>query len=111
MLCLDFSGRCEPIHRHMADERERTLHRLSSMYDDAFRMLGVGREKQEPVGTSETSLVELEALYHAADKMPVWPFDTQNLMRFLSATTIPVVLFIAENSFSEGKLLHRLLGN
>jgi hypothetical protein len=89
-------------HNLMRTEKDVLLDKLSSklgvMYSEFYgelTQLGVKIEKDKT-----EHLVSLRELCLEAGKMPVWPFDTQTLMKFLGTTIAPIFMITLEIAIS-----------
>jgi hypothetical protein len=104
-LTAAFFGPLLAIHTSMKNAKQRELQRISRMFRAEYRSLSDVREKVDagaPVEVnsqlreSVASMGALEQLYRRAEQMPVWPFDSGTLGKFMSLIGIPIALMVFE---------------
>jgi len=85
-------------HNLMMKVKDNLLDKLSAklgvMYSKMYDDLANTESKFDSEQT--TQLLNLRELYLEAGKMPVWPFDTDTLLRFIGSVVSPIFLLIIE---------------
>ncbi len=54
------------------------------------------------------NLQSIHNLYALAEKMPVWPFDIHSIIRFFSAISIPIFIFLVEMLSNTDSIIYNL---
>jgi len=100
-------------HEAMREAKEKTLldlaRRYDTIYSDLKRRVGQKQQKKEEqvdvtdiveeeqgkgingVEADMRQLDQLQKLYEIAEKFPVWPFNVENLRRFFTVVTAPLL--------------------
>jgi len=69
--------------------------RISDYYQEEKEIIYLGIDKKLPLKDLELSKLEgLMKLYETAKSMPVYPFDTRNVVRFFFSILWPIILLI-----------------
>lgn len=73
-------------HEVMKDFKNRELNLLTMEFNNVYDHLvnDIMLFKASDLPTEYEILDKIESLYNKADKMPVWPFDTKTLTKFIS---------------------------
>ena len=88
-------------HNIMGKQKTKLLDNLSAnlgvKYFNLYKQLANNDNKEEKAQIEE--LLELRELYYEAGKMPVWPFDTETLLKFVGTVIMPIFIILLQVLF------------
>ena len=87
------------VHKAMRDAKSETVNRLSKKYQDISQRLMRDIEdgkSYDKLNENKEILEVLDNMYDKARRMPVWPFNTKTLLRFVTVTIIPLSIMFFE---------------
>lgn len=100
--------------RRMRETKQRSLKRLANTFDRYYSLLDRGDDVEVYDVAVAEEIGKVYPLYDIVEKMPVWPFDIRSVVRFFTTITLPAVLFIIQQLFDTGSVIHiafrKLLG-
>lgn len=92
LACFFFFYPLWGTHKAMRDEKNSVLDKLSIAMDEIY--LNVYEEiasEGEAIRNKKLEKVErLDKIYQRANEMPVWPFDMNTIMKFMSTVAFPI---------------------
>ncbi|HVN48637.1 MAG TPA: hypothetical protein VMU30_07430 [Bacteroidota bacterium] len=88
------------IHFAMKTAKKNELHRLSTIFRNSYSELHNSNvstnlllSTNEPTMTHRIGfLADIDQLYHGAEKMPVWPFNIETIIKFFTLIVIPILI-------------------
>ena len=100
--------------RRMRETKRINLQRLARTFDSYYSKLETaGDDKVYDIEIAE-ELGKVYPLYEIVERMPVWPFDVGSVVRFFMTITLPALLFLVQQMFDTGSVVHiglrKLLG-
>ncbi len=78
-------------HDSMQRAKDEELLEIAQKFTRSYNSLKNTSKKQKNYDEELTNLENIKKLYEVADAFPVWPFDIQNLRRFMVVITTPVL--------------------
>jgi hypothetical protein len=108
MAIVGFFASLSGAHRRMAAVKEDVLQRLDETFEHYYERLMEGSSGRVLDVSQTDEVLAIRSLYAIADEMPVWPFDTRNMVRFLSTIMFPIVIFVINLVTNADSILYNL---
>lgn len=84
-------------HDAMQEAKDSELLELAEKFRETYRKVKISAgESNQSFENELKDLENLKKLYQVAETFPVWPFDVQNLRRFITIVTTPLLPAISE---------------
>ena len=80
----------------MKKKKELALDKLHHTFQYHYNNLVSGQKKHVYDIKQADDIASIYQLYEIVEKMPIWPFNMKNWIRFFSLITLPVIVFIIE---------------
>lgn len=94
-------------NRKMADKKREAMNRLGVTFDHYYQKLSRGAHDDPYDIESADELIRIKDLYGVVESMPVWPFDTKSVKRFITTITLPVIVFLINQLTSTDSVLYQ----
>lgn len=82
-----------PVHNVMKAQKYHLLNRLNERLDPAYQEIA---ESADISVENLEKLEKMDIIYRRVNGMPVWPFDTGGLLRFLTTVFVPLLSILAD---------------
>jgi len=99
------------VHQAMDETKRNIMKKLSNKYDHLnnglLEKMDDNDWEKELISKNKT-LEIIDNMYKVAEKMPVWPFNTAILVRFLSFNIFPLVVFFIQMLVNADSIIYNL---
>ena len=88
------------VHTAMKRAKENELESISEHFREVNTKVKEDlRDKNygDDLVADVESLEKLDFMYEKVNSMPVWPFNVRNIGRLISATMIPIIIFVMQH--------------
>ena len=82
-----------PVHNVMKAQKYDLLNKLNEKLDPAYQEI---TESADITAENLENIERIDRIYDRVSKMPVWPFDTGGLIRYLTTVFIPFLGIVAD---------------
>lgn len=99
------------VHHAMDETKRNIMKKLSNKYDELNNGLLEKMENKDwenELISKNKTLEIIDNMYKIAEKMPVWPFNTSILVRFLSFNIFPLVIFFIQMLVNADSIIYNL---
>ncbi len=99
------------VHKAMDETKTSIMKKLSQKYDQLNNKLleKMNDENWENELMSKNKALEIiDNMYKIAEKMPVWPFNTSIMVRFLSFNIFPIIVFIIQLLVNADSIIYNM---
>lgn len=94
-------------NRKMLEKKREAMDRLGVTFDYHYQKLSKGKQTEPYDIESADELIRIKSLYGIVESMPVWPFDTESLKRFVTTITLPVIVFLINQVTNTDSVLYQ----
>lgn len=99
ILAIFFFVPLSRAHNAMAKSKKETLYRISHEYSQTYRQYLSKTQKEQSLGVEIEFLNKLKwlrELYKEAEKIAVWPFDLEIILKFITTVSIPIIGYLLQ---------------
>lgn len=105
---VSFFGTLSGAHKKMLAKKTEVLEKLGATFDHYYQKLLQSPDRTIYDLDSADEIAKIHGLYEIAEKMPVWPFDKDSLVRIFSSLALPVGIFLINLLVNADSIIYNL---
>ncbi len=85
------------VRKAMKLAKQEELERIMSLFDTSYLKFKEHFKNFDSIDSTQINqILEIKELYKQAESMPVWPFDVDTFLKFVSIFLIPLLVFVIQ---------------